>query len=98
MFFGEIARKYRVPARVPQSVYGDLLKGNDLVVVILEHIDYLLRLKGKPSPYGRAAYSISQLKEPLDSVESDLRGIKGVGKVTERIVWEILETGSSSYY
>ncbi len=98
MLFGAIARKYRLPLRIPPSVYGDVLKGNDRVVVILEHMDYLLRMMGKPSPYGRAAYSISRLKEPLSSRVSDLRGIRGVGKVTERIIREILETGSSSYY
>jgi hypothetical protein len=31
------------------------------VIVILEHIDYLLKQEGKKSPYGFAAYSISHL-------------------------------------
>ena len=68
------------------------------MVVVLEHIDYLLKLKGRTSPYGYAAYSISQLKEPLSSVKRELKKINGVGKVTEKIIVEILKTRSSSYY
>lgn len=67
-------------------------------MVILEHIDYLLKLEGRSSPYGYAAYSISQIKEPLSTIKRELRRIGGVGKVTEKIILEILETGSSSYY
>jgi len=67
-------------------------------MVILEQLDYLAKLEGKHSPYGYAAYSISQLKEPLSKTKENLRSIKGVGKVTESIIKEILRTGSSGYY
>lgn len=69
-----------------------------MVVVLLEHIDYFLKMKGEKTPFGYAAYSISQLKEPLSAIKGDLKKLKGVGSVTERIVREILETGSCSYY
>lgn len=68
------------------------------MIVILEHVDYLLKLKGRTSPYGYAAYLISQLKEPLSSIKRELKRINGVGKVTESIILEILKTGNSSYY
>ena len=61
-------------------------------MVILEHIDYLLKLEGRTSPYGYAAYSISQLKEPLSLMKRRLRSVKGVGVVTEKIIREILES------
>ncbi len=96
--FMEIAREYRMPMRIPPSLYSEILDENDLVVVMLEHIDYLLRLKGATSPYGYAAYSISQVKEPLSTIKSKLKNLKGVGSATEKIILEILETGSSSYY
>jgi len=96
--FSVIAKKYRMPKRIPPALYRDILSENDLVIVILEHIDYLLKLEGKKSPYGYAAYSISKLNEPLSSIKNELRQIKGVGKVTERIILEILNTGNSSYY
>ena len=96
--FNSIIKKYKIPPRIPLAIYLDILEENDLVVVILEQIDYLLKLKGRTSPYGYAAYSVSQLKEPLSHIKGELRSIKGVGKATESIVLEILKTGSSSYY
>jgi len=96
--FNSIIKKYKIPLRIPLAIYLDILEENDLVVVILEHIDYLLKLKGRTSPYGYAAYSVSQLKEPLSHIKGELRSIKGVGRATESIVLEILKTKSSSYY
>jgi len=96
--FNSIIKKYKIPPRIPLALYKDILEENDLVIVALEHIDYLLKLKGRTSPYGYAAYSISQLKEPLSSIKRELKRINGVGKVIEKIILEILKTGSSSYY
>jgi DNA repair photolyase len=96
--FNSIAQKYRMPRRMPPVLYRDILEQNDLAVVILEHIDYLLKLEGKSSPFGYAAYSISQLKEPLSTMKGELQKIKGVSKAVEAVILEILETGSSSYY
>ena len=64
---------------------------------MLEHIDYLLKLKGRKSPYGYAAYSISKIKKPISQMKKNLRLIKGVGKATEKIIIEILETRTSLY-
>jgi DNA repair photolyase len=96
--FNSIIKKYKIPPRIPFALYKDILEENDLVVVILEHIDYLLKIEGRTSPYGYAAYSISQLKEPLSFMKRELKRINGVGRVTEKIILEILETKSSSYY
>jgi len=96
--FNNIVKKYKIPPRIPLALYKDILEENDLVVVILEHIDYLLKLRERTSPYGYAAHSISQLKEPLSTVKGELKRINGLGKVTEKIILEILETKSSSYY
>ncbi len=96
--FNRIAKKYKVPTRIPPALYSNIISENDLVIVILEHIDYLLKQEGNKSPYGFAAYSISQLKEPLSGMKGELRKIKGVGRTTEVIIREILETGSSAYY
>jgi len=95
--FRKIAKKYGIPIRIPPTLYKDILSENDLVIVMLEHLDYLLKLEGKSSPFGRAAYSISQLKTPLSTMKGELRKLKGVGRTTEGIILEILETGSSSY-
>ena len=95
--FSTISKKYKIPKRIPPALYTDILSENDRVIVMLEQIDYLLKLEGKNSPYGYAAYSISQLKEPLSSMLVSLTEIKGVGKTTERIIQEILDKKTSSY-
>jgi DNA repair photolyase len=96
--FYRLANQYKIPQRIPFVLFNNILNENDLVVVILEHIDYLLKMKERTTPFGYAAYSISQLKEPLSNHKENLTKIKGVGPMTERIIKEILETGRSTYY
>jgi DNA repair photolyase len=96
--FSDFAKKYRMPKRIPPALYNDILWENDLVTVMLEHLDYFLRLEGKSSPFSYAAYSISKLNFPLKSIKGELRKIRGIGKTTEDIILEMLETGRSSYY
>ncbi|OGS39999.1 MAG: hypothetical protein A3K77_03125 [Euryarchaeota archaeon RBG_13_31_8] len=96
--FNVIAKYYKIPRRVPQMLFNDILDENDLVTVILEHLDYLLMLEGKRSSYRWAADSISKLQKPLSSMKNDLQKIKGVGPATEQIILDILSSGSSKYY
>ena len=96
--FNTLMKQYKIPKRIPPELYKDILSENDLVTVILEHLDYLLKLEGKKSPFGYAAYSISQLQQPLSTMLNKLETIKGVGKTTENIIREILNTGTSTFY
>jgi len=96
--FNEISKRYRIARRVPPALYKDILTENDLVVVMLEHIDYFLRLDGKRSSFGYAAYEISKLDKPLSTMKTKLREIRGIGEKTEEIILEILETKNSAYY
>jgi len=96
--FSQTARKYGIARRIPPTLYRDILWENDLAVVMLEHIDHFLRLEGKRSSFGYAAYEISKLNKPLSTMKGELRKIKGVGEKTEEILLEILETKNSSYY
>ncbi len=68
--FFNLIKKHKILPRIPLELFQNILEENDLVVVILEHIDYLLKLMNRTSPFGFAAYSISQLKEPLSSIFS----------------------------
>ena len=96
--FNEMSRKHQIDRRIPPALYRNILPANDLVVVMLEHLDYFLRLEGKRSSFGYAAYEISKLNKPLSAIKSKLREIKGVGEKTENIILEILETKNSAYY
>jgi len=96
--FNTIAIKYKVPMRIPPALYRDILSENDRVIVMLEHIDYLLKMHGEKSSLGYAAYSISQMQEPLSNMKGELRKIKGVGEKAEGIILDILDKGTSAYY
>jgi DNA repair photolyase len=96
--FIALAGSRNLSIRVPSFVYRDILDENDRVVVMLENLDYLLKTRGRTSPYGYAAYSVSQLKAPLSEMRENLQSLKGVGPATERIIQEILDTGTSSFF
>ncbi|OFX48912.1 MAG: hypothetical protein A2046_07990 [Bacteroidetes bacterium GWA2_30_7] len=96
--FNKAISKYKLPQRIPANLFNKILYENDLITVMLEQIDYIQKSKGEPSPYGFAAYSINQLKEPVSNIKNNLQQLKGVGKFIEKIILEILETGTSKYY
>ncbi len=96
--FYNAADSLGIPMRIPLSLFNGLVEKDDQVVIILEHMDHLLKMRGEKSSYGYAAYSLSQVKQPLVEIKDELQKLKGVGPVTARIVNEILETGDCSYY
>ena len=96
--FNQTAKMLKLNRRMPPTLYRDILWENDLVVVMLEHLDYFLRLEGKRSSFSYAAYAISKLNTPLSVLKDKLRTISGVGEKTEQIILEILKTNRSTYY
>jgi DNA repair photolyase len=96
--FNQAAKAFKLRRRMPPELYRDILWENDLVVVMLEQIDYFLRLEGERSSFGYAAYAISKLNVPLSLMKDRLREISGVGEKTEQIILEILSTKRSAYY
>jgi DNA repair photolyase len=57
--FRRIARKYNLPLRMPPDLFGDLLDEKDRVVVMLDQMDYLFRLRGKALRTGRPISGIN---------------------------------------
>ena len=96
-FYG-LAKKYQIPVRIPANIYSNVIDQNDLVTIILEQMDFILKQRGEKSPYSFGAHSISQLKEPVSEIKNSLKSLKGIGPVTEKIILEIIETGTSRYY
>ena len=97
--FDKIATAYEIPKRIPPTIYKDIVTQNDLVIVILEQLDYLTKLKSKKSPYGYAAYSLSKITIPINNLSpEELLNIQGIGPVTLKIIQEIIRTGKCSYY
>jgi DNA repair photolyase len=96
--FFSIIKNYNIPVRIPPTIYSGIVSLDDKVIIILEHIDYLLKSSGRKSPYGYAAWSLSQLKEPFSNILWTLDSVKGVGACTKKLVQEIIETGRCRYY
>lgn len=93
--FAEVAEDVGIPVRMPQKLFDDILSRDDLVIVLLEHLDYRLKLAGKSSPYGYAAWSLSQQKKPVSELSrEELLAVKGVGPVVLEVIEEALETGT----
>jgi len=97
--FDKAAALYGMPRRIPPDIYKNVIGRDDHVIVILEHLDYLLKLRGRKSPYGYAAYMLSKQPGPISEIPaSKLLGIKGIGPVTVNIIGEIIDTGRCKYY
>ena len=97
--FDKIATENNIPKRITPYIYKDIISENDLIIVILEQLDYLLKLKNRKSPYGYAAYSLSKLKSPIkDFSANELLKISGVGEVSLKLIQEIIRTGTCKYY
>jgi len=97
--FRQAAEEAGVPVRMPQHFFDDILSRDDLVIVLLEHLDYYLKLAGKTSPFGYAAWSLSKQKKPVSELSrEELRAVKGVGPATIDVIEEIRETGTTKEY
>jgi DNA repair photolyase len=96
--FYKLAQSFGIPIRIPPPLWLDILEENDRIIVFLEHIDYLLKIRGEKSFFGRAAYSISQLEEPVSACRENLEQLQGVGRVTAGLIRELLDRGTATYY
>jgi DNA repair photolyase len=80
-----------IPVRIPLSFYSDVLGERERVIVLLEHLDYLVTLRGERSSFGKAAYTLSRNWDAVNFPEK-------IDPRTASIIGEILETGTCSLY
>ncbi len=92
------AKEHNIPLRVPKPVFDDILDETDRVIVMLEQMDYMMRLKGKKGPYGYAAWSLAKTGEPVSELKDKLESIKGINDKAALVIREILETGNAKAY
>ena len=96
-----LLRQHRIPPRIPHRLFAGRVRRNVEVAMILSHMNYLLQLKGKErKAYDYAGYRLQGLKESVDDlVAFDMLGkVPGVGPAVERLVREVVETGTCAYY
>lgn len=96
--FRNAVKALSIPPRIPAKFFAGIISRTDQIVVMLEHLDYMLKPEWKKNPYGFAAYAISQLPEPIEAYQNKLTEISGVGEKTAKFIHEILETGTAAYY
>ncbi|MBD3241357.1 MAG: radical SAM protein [Chitinivibrionales bacterium] len=95
--FYQSARRHGVPLRIPLELCRPVLTTNDFVTVALDHIHYVLRLRGQTSYFGAAARSVARLDVPLETKRDRLRELHAVGPQVARVIRELLDTGKCGY-
>lgn len=96
-YYNSLTEHTNFPKRIPFDIYKDQLSTNDKVSVMLDQLDYLCKCQRMNSPYGKAAWSIRNLKSSIREI-ADLKSIPGIGKFTEKIIRDILKNGESEFY
>jgi DNA repair photolyase len=95
--FDQVASHHKMPKRINVSLTKNLFDVNTKAAIILEHLDYIVKLRGQQTPYLQAARKVRALTESIESIHS-LRSLNGVGTFTAKILREIIDTGTSTYY
>jgi DNA repair photolyase len=98
---GVLARRAGLPPRMPPALWADLLDDRERVAVILEHLDYLLRLPDPatgPTAYGRAARILARLAVPPPASPAWDTLPPGISPEAAEVIREILRTGGSALY
>ena len=92
--FAESATRHAIPMRIPLRLFNSLLEQRERILVLLDHIDYHLQLKGQKTSFGYAAHLLSISPLPLHEAISGLR----VSAKVREVITEIMETGSAGLY
>ena len=98
-YFSAAASKHRMPRRMPAGIWAPLVSRSEEIVLVLEQLEYLASLAGHNSPYGKAAWTLAGLGQPIESMSfEELCSLRGIGSFTAKLVREIAETGRCGYY
>ncbi len=97
--FLQAAAECTLPVRIPPHIFDSVLHENDKIIVVLEHLDYILKLHHRKNSYRIAARSLSRADRSVkDLKENDLLEMPGIGPATVSIIRELLETGRCGCY
>jgi hypothetical protein len=91
--FAALAAGCRLPTRIPPAFYEGLLSPAGQAVVVLEHLHYLLELRGQASPYGSAARLVAARPELAEGGQLDLFPSGGLAAEAGRVLEELRKTG-----
>jgi len=91
--FAAIAGAARIPARIPPELYEGLLSPAERALVALEHLQYLLELRGQDSPFGDAAKALAARPEVAEPGQLDLFPAAGLAPAAAEVLAELRRTG-----
>lgn len=91
--FAALAAERRLPARIPPALYRGLLPPAQRAAVVLEHLHYLLGLRGQASPYGGAARLLQERPELAEAGQLELFPAGGLVPEAARVLQELRKTG-----
>ena len=91
--FAALAAECRLAVRIPPALYAGLLPAARQAVVVLEHLHYLLELRGQASPYGGAARLLAARPELAEAGQLDLFPDNGLKAEAAQVVGELRRTG-----
>jgi hypothetical protein len=86
--FARLARAHRLLPRIPQALFRDLVRPEDLPVLILDQVHALREMLGEPSQFGRAAFELSRRGPAAAELDPESRRLAG----------EIARTGTARLY
>lgn len=96
--FLEAIRPLNIPCRLPFSIFRDITNIEERVLVMLEQIDYMLKLYGVRSSFGFAAHTLACRKESIGDLVNSKDSIRGISSDVRGQVCEIIQTGTSRLY
>jgi DNA repair photolyase len=94
--FAAIAAEARIPTRIPPELYEGLLSPAQRALVVLEHLHYLLELRGQASPYGGAARALEARPELAEPGQLDLFPANGLSPEAMEVLEELRHTGRAA--
>lgn len=92
--FAALSRRAGIARRIPPRLFAHILPDNERVAVVLENMDYLCRLEGRPERFAKAARAIAELGEPIGRQREKLAQMPCIGRHLAPLVTEIVESGS----
>ena len=96
--FLQVSKKFKIPKRIPNYIYKPILSQNKYISVLLDQLDYLVKLNYGKSNFRQASNAIYDYAKPISEIRTKLKTLNGIGSESEKLVKEILNNGSCTYY
>lgn len=98
LLYAQLMNNYKLPCRIPLDRVEKVLAAKERAIIMLEHLDYCLRLREGRSSYAKAAYNLSQTEKNMHQLIKELVDVRGIGKTSASLLKAYYYSGDLSYY